>query len=109
MRDAVLLERSFEPKKMPEYNEEPAMLPRAYPQIKLRFKNAKNFRLYDDFDPRDISQNPDDSCDAVIYAPIDEQFIGYILSYGSGAEVLEPKSLRDAVKETLEKSLRTYL
>jgi predicted DNA-binding transcriptional regulator YafY len=108
MRDTQMLERVFEPKKMPEYDE-PAMLPRAYPQIRLRFKNPKNYRLYDDFDPRDVTQNPDGSCDAVIYAPIDEWFAGYILSFGPEVEVLEPKSLREAVKDALEKSLRTYL
>jgi predicted DNA-binding transcriptional regulator YafY len=107
MRETVLLERTFEPREMPEYDE-PAMLPRAYPQIRLRFKNPKNYRLYDDFDPRDVTPNPDGSCDAVLYAPADEQFVGYVLSFGSEVEALEPKHLREAVKAALEKSLRTY-
>jgi predicted DNA-binding transcriptional regulator YafY len=107
MRNAELLERVFEPREYLEYDE-PAMLPRAYPQIKLRFKSTKNYRLYDDFGPQDITRNPDGSCDAGISAPADEQFVGYILSFGSEAEALEPQSLREAVKAALEKSLRTY-
>ena len=107
MRNAELLEQTFEPKRMPEYDG--PGLPRAYPRIKLRFKNPKNCRLYDDFDANDLTPNPDGSCDVVFYAPVDEWFTGYVLSFGEQAEVLEPKSLRETVRDTLQKSLRTYL
>ena len=63
--------------------------------FKLRFQPAILHRVYDDFDEELISRNIDGTCDVILSMPEDEWVYGYILSFGSYVEVIEPGHLRE--------------
>lgn len=78
-------------------------------EIKLRFKPEILYRVYDDYDEEVIRRNPDGTCDITFSIPLDEWVYGYILSFGSFVEVLEPKALRDLISGRLKNALRYYV
>ena len=67
------------------------------------------YRVYDEFREKDITKNSDGSF-AVTMNFIEDQWVyGYILSFGSSIEVLEPMSVRNVIREKLKESLVKYL
>lgn len=76
-------------------------------ELKLRCDEKILNRLYDTFDEQYISQNNDGSFDLTVQIPDEEWICGFVLSFGSYAEVLEPKHIREEVrnraKEVFEK------
>jgi predicted DNA-binding transcriptional regulator YafY len=77
-------------------------------ELKLHLQPCVAYRVYDEFDERDIVRNVDGSFDVTVSYPEDDWISGYILSFGSFAEVIEPKHIRDLVIAKLEDSLRQY-
>jgi len=76
-------------------------------KLKMRCDEKVLNRLYDTFDEQFISQNDDGSFDLTVEIPDEEWIYGFVLSFGSYAEVLTPKHIRDEVgnraKEVFEK------
>ncbi|MCL1885366.1 MAG: WYL domain-containing protein [Dehalococcoidia bacterium] len=66
--------------------------------LQLRCDEQVLSRLYDTFDGDCISKNDNGSYDLAVTIPEDEWIYGYILSFGSNAEVLEPKHIREIIK-----------
>ena len=67
------------------------------------------YRVYDEFDSENIVKNTDESFTASLKLCEDEWVYGYILSYGSYAEVIEPEHVRKIVTRKLKESLKKYL
>lgn len=63
--------------------------------ITLRFSPAMAYRVYDEFDPRDIQREEDGALRVSVPYPIDSWLYGYLLSFGVGIEVLEPVWLKE--------------
>lgn len=76
--------------------------------FKLRFQPEILHRVYDDFNEDLITRNADGTCDISLCMPEDEWVYGYILSFGSNAEVLEPAHLREIIFNRLKKTLSYY-
>jgi predicted DNA-binding transcriptional regulator YafY len=76
--------------------------------LKLRFQARDLFRVYDDYDEEKIIRNPDGTCDVSITVPEDEWVYGYILSFGSFVQVLEPPYIREIIRNRLQDSLNYY-
>jgi predicted DNA-binding transcriptional regulator YafY len=76
--------------------------------LKLRFQPEALYRLYDDFDQEMIKSNADGTFDVTMTFPEDEWVYGYILGFGSFAEVLEPARVRQIIKNRLQKTLTFY-
>ena len=72
-----------------------------------RDENILN-RLYDTFDGDYISKNDDGSYDLSVTIPEEEWVYGYILSFGSNAEVLEPEHIREIIKTRAKEILEKY-
>ena len=76
-------------------------------ELKLRCDEKVLNRLYDTFDEQFISENSDGSFDLTVQIPDEEWIYGFVLSFGSYAEVLEPKHIREEIrnraKEVFEK------
>ena len=62
--------------------------------ITLRFSPAMAYRVYDEFDPKDIQREEDGALLVSVPFPIDGWLYGYLLSFGAGVEVLEPEYLK---------------
>jgi predicted DNA-binding transcriptional regulator YafY len=73
----------------------------------LKIHHSMAYRVYDEFDPEVIKEEEgyfyvDYSC------PEDEWLYGYILSFGSSAEVLEPPHIREIIKNHMIEVLKKY-
>ena len=75
---------------------------------KLRFLPEILHRVYDDFDEELIKRNADGTCDVALSMTEDEWVYGYILSFGSYVEVLEPEHMREIIYSRLKKTMEFY-
>lgn len=71
--------------------------------LKLRFSPALAFRVYDEFSVADAEPQPDGSIIVTVDFPDDGWIYGYILGFGTGVEILEPVSVKEKLREHLEK------
>ncbi len=62
--------------------------------IRLKFPSSVAYRVYDEFDRDCIVPQPDGSLCVKAEFPLDGWVTGYLLSFGTDVEVLEPASLR---------------
>jgi predicted DNA-binding transcriptional regulator YafY len=62
--------------------------------IRLRFPPSMAFRVYDEFDRGGITPQPDGSLCVSAEFPIDGWVFGYLLSFGTDVEILEPADLK---------------
>lgn len=76
--------------------------------IRLKIASGGAFRVLDDFDEKNFSKNEDGSFIVQTRLPEGDWLINYILSFGSVAEVLEPVSIRELVRESLKNTLKQY-
>ena len=84
--------------KRPITEEEKQIVQAPLVELKLRCEEKVLNRLYDTFDEQFIHQNSDGSFDLTVQIPEEEWIYGYVLSFGSSAEVLEPARIRDEVR-----------
>lgn len=63
--------------------------------IDLRFSPAMAYRVYDEFDPKDIRREEDGALRVCVPYPIDGWLYSYLLSFGVGVEVLQPAWLKE--------------
>jgi len=87
---------------------EPEAISLNYVTLKLRFRPENLYRVYDDYDEQRITRNPDGTYDVTVTFPEDEWVYGYILSFGSYVEVLEPPHIREIVRQRMQKALNFY-
>ncbi|AGK95509.1 helix-turn-helix transcriptional regulator [Clostridium pasteurianum] len=76
--------------------------------FKLHFLPNAAYRIYDEFDEKDIVKNKDGSFNVITVLPEGEWIYDYIMSFGTGIEVLEPKVVRDILLEKLKKMIGKY-
>jgi len=77
-------------------------------ELKLLVDASYAHKIFDEFEEKNIETDERGNyiIDAVF--PEDEWLYGYILSFGHGAEVMEPLYFRDKIMERLEKTLERY-
>lgn len=76
--------------------------------LRLRFQAKALYRVYDDFEEGNIVKNEDDTFDVSLSFPEDEWVYGYILSFGSAVEVLEPPQVRALIAARLKEATCLY-
>lgn len=74
-----------------------------YTQVLFRFAPAVAFRVYDEFDRDGIIPQPDGSLLVTASLPLDGWMCGYLLSFGTGVEILDPPSLRALMADNAKK------
>ncbi len=72
-------------------------------RLKLRFSPSMAFRAYDEFSAADAETQPDGSVIVNAVFPDDGWIYSYILGFGTGVEILEPVSVKEKLREYLEK------
>ncbi|HRX58821.1 MAG TPA: YafY family protein [Eubacteriales bacterium] len=65
-----------------------------FTRVKLRFAPSAAFRVFDEFDRRWIERQTDGSLTVEARLPVDSWGIGYLYSFGTDVDVLEPAALR---------------
>ena len=76
--------------------------------VKLRFAPQVAYRIYDEFCEQDIIKNEDGSFNIEMSLPNDYWLYGYILSFGTSVDVLEPQTVRDEIARQAEKIKSKY-
>ncbi|MDR1045223.1 MAG: YafY family transcriptional regulator [Candidatus Adiutrix sp.] len=71
-------------------------------KLKIAFAPCSAYRIYDDFDERHIEILEDGSRLVEVELPDDEWIYGFLLSLGTSARVLEPRSVRARLLEKIE-------
>lgn len=67
--------------------------------LKLRIARRLAFRVYDEFDRHHVTPQPDGSMLVETDFPLDDWVVGYLFSFGTDVEVLEPANLRQWLSE----------
>ncbi len=95
-----LLEQTFVPMPYPETISSPQP---PYPRIALLFSKEIAYRVYDEFDETQIEKQKNGDLIAYAEMPIDAWLIGYLLSFGTQVDIIEPKYLKIILaKQALE-------
>ena len=63
----------------------------------MKFAPHMEHRVYDEFDRSSVSVQEDGTLLVSVVFPEDQSLYGYLLSFGSGLEILAPDSLRREV------------
>jgi predicted DNA-binding transcriptional regulator YafY len=108
LKKLEILPETFEPKRLHGPAGETVNFSQPLVHLELRFQTKALNRLYDYFDDAYITYNDDDSFTLEVTLPDSEWVYGYILSFGSLVEVLEPEPVRIAVEERLKQALKIY-
>ncbi len=72
-------------------------------KLKLRVSASCAFRVFDEFDRKNVTPQPDGSFFVEAEFPMDGWVVGYLLSFGTQLEVLEPQKLREQLSEYAQK------
>lgn len=75
--------------------------------VKVKFDRELAFRVYDEVSSA-IEEDEDGSLYATVELPNDYNLYNYIFSYGDAAEVLEPKEIRDKIKNIINIMAKKY-
>lgn len=76
--------------------------------VKLKLASSISHRVQYEFSEQNIHLNEDGSFTATIDFPEDEWVYGYIMSFGSCCEVLEPPHIRELIYKRLQEGLENY-
>lgn len=98
------LKEGFSPHLLPQREEKPQ---REYRTVTLRFPEELAYRVYDEFAAEQVRRR-DGALIVSAPLPVDSWLVGYLLSFGGRAEVLEPAELRAALREQAKQIYETY-
>lgn len=89
-----LLEHTFIPRPYPEL---PDSRCQPYPKILLLFSKEIAYRIYDEFDETQLEHQQNGDILACAEMPVDAWLTGYLLSFGTQVEIIEPAYLKEAL------------
>lgn len=75
--------------------------------VKMKFDRKMAFRVYDEVSSA-IEEDEEGNLYATVELPNDYNLYNYIFSYGDAAEVLEPKEIRDKIKNIIKFMSKKY-
>ena len=103
--DFEILADDFCRSSFPESDETPGQ---ACDIIVLRFPKNMSYRVYDEFDNTQVCRKENGDLIVSARMPRDEWLTGYLLSFGTQAEIIEPAYLKDIVAEQAKKIYEKY-
>ena len=77
--------------------------------LKLRIAPEMTYRVHDDFIESELEKQPDGSFVVTTILTEDNWVYGFLLSYGKYIEVLEPKRIRNIVRDEAQEILKKHL
>lgn len=106
IKDLKLTNESFERKEIPKYPKE--IKPPKITKVTLEISEHATYRVYDEFKENQIKKLDNGNFEVVMELPENEWLYGYILSFGSYAKVISPKSIKEIIAKELYESLKNY-
>ncbi len=98
--DWEILNSSFSPRIFPKQEN---TTQQAYNQITLRFPKEMTYRVYDEFDTTQVEQQKNGDLIVSANLPEDAWLIGFLLTFGTQVEIIEPLYLRQILAEKAKK------
>ena len=98
--DLEVLEEGFAGHVFPESDDKSGQ---DYRTIVLCFPQNMAYRVYDEFDKTQISRQENGNLIVSAKMPEDEWLLGYLLSFGTQVEIIEPAYLKKVVADTAKK------
>lgn len=83
---------------LPQLEPEPQSIPASI-HLRLAIANQQAFRVYEEFEHNKVQPQPDGSFVVEVDFPLDDWVTGYIFSFGTAIEVLEPLEFRDVLAQ----------
>lgn len=77
--------------------------------LELCFASYAAYRVYDEFDTKNVAKNEDGSFTVIVDLPNDYWLYGFLLSFGTAVKVVEPTSVRDTLLTQVEEIINFYL
>jgi len=77
--------------------------------VTLLFDKSISFRVYDEFNVDDITENPDGNLQVETALPSNEILFSYIFSFGDKVEVIAPKDIRDEIAVKVKNIQNKYI
>lgn len=103
--DLEILTESFAKRSFPISDEE---VGQCYRTIVLRFPQNMAYRVYDEFDNTQVSKGENGDLIVSVDLPQDEWLIGFLLSFGTQVDIIEPAHLKDIVAKQAKKIYEKY-
>ena len=103
--DFEVLADVFCKSKFPELNEASEQ---ACNTVVLRFPEYMSYRVYDEFDKTVVTQKENGYLTVSAEMPENEWLIGYLLSFGTQVDIIEPAYLKEIVAEEAKKIYKKY-
>lgn len=103
--DLEILTESFYKRTFPELDEASGQ---SYNTIVLRFPKNMSYRVYDEFDKTRVREEENGDLAVSVEMPEDEWLIGYLLSFGTEVDIIEPAYLGGIVAEQAKKIYEKY-
>lgn len=85
------------------FPEETDILEQKYNEVKLRFPKEMAYRVYDEFDCTEVAIQENGDLLVCARIPEDAWLIGYLLTFGTYVEIIEPAHLRKIISEEAKK------
>ena len=95
-----LLDEDFIPVAFPDLQD---VEQKTYNKIVLRFPKEMAYRVYDEFEDDELTEQENGDFIVATYMPEDTWLIGYLLSFGVYVEVIEPAYLREVLSDEAKK------
>lgn len=105
MIELEVLSDTFCKKTFPELDK---MAGQVYSTIVLRFAKEISYRVYDEFDNTQISTDENGDLIVSVEMPEDEWLIGYLLSFGTQVDIVEPLYLKAIVAKQAKEIYEKY-
>ena len=111
IKQLEVLETHFERALKVLHDEQERQTQSAYRQpkgVKLWVDKSQAYRVYDEFDEKDIIEDQEGNFIVETHFPEDEWLYSYFLSYGAKAKVLEPANIKEKIKKRLKEAYSLY-
>lgn len=99
------LNETFKPLEYPLKEESPQI---KYDTIVLRFPIKMAYRIYDEFETKNVKRVDNNSYEVSAKMPIDDWLVGYLLSFGTQVTVIEPSYLKKILSVEAQKIYEHY-
>lgn len=103
--DLEVLADGFRKSSLPESDEAPSQTCNT---VTLSFPENMSYRVYDEFDKTQVSRRENGDLIVSVEMPEDEWLIGYLLSFGTQVDIIEPAYLKEIVAEQAKKIYEKY-
>ncbi|MDD7794737.1 helix-turn-helix transcriptional regulator [Clostridium sp. 'White wine YQ'] len=110
MADVYITEKSCTHADLQEFSHEPAKdFSTKNIKITLKISSEGAYRVYDEFQEKEIKKNEDGSYTVISSMPEGEWLYNYLLSFGTMLEVIAPENIRDEMAKRLNKLIAKYI